>query len=487
MYRNAPDGSRDFSLLRLIARFTAGLSQLAVMGLTVLTLMLAVPLAGVTADWLVKQRETTKSGVRSFVSKESDSAASNCLGTACGMATLPMTTYRQVGGTNSTAVTARIRWPSPISVSASPGAYFEWAAGQDRISSVVERGRQPATQLSDSAAQGSANDSYALLLANEVQKDGKRGPINVDAEGFVSSWTLDGEQALGRSTAWAPADTGGVNDATQQAANDRRHQWQGMKVHSFQFQPVPTSVEVDILQVEGVNPITAGDVMAFDWQGTGVLDGQFQQVVPSRSMLGVVTTSQDMGQNLRLIVHIPRSSLYSGGGHWLWQRLRAVPVGAPALTPEVRAVFFKPPDKLGVAPAWERMERIFQKLPLVEILRAPLSATDPLCTEPVALSHSCVWVALHGIAVPVQVTVQILADGYVAVTERAVFAGKAIRSADWALMPREFRQSYGYPSGLGPELTRKVLVGSQLLLSPQPWLKAGLPVSAASPQVSSKP
>jgi hypothetical protein len=88
---------------------------------------------------------------------------------------------------------------------------------------------------------------------------------------------------------------------------------------------------------------------------------------------------------------------------------------------------------------------------------------------------------LQGVAVPVQVSVQPLPGGDLALTERAVFAGKALRPADWAALPRALRRTYGSPSVQGPRPSRPLLGASaRTLLVPQPWLKAGLPVSLAA-------
>lgn len=123
-------------------------------------------------------------------------------------------------------------------------------------------------------------------------------------------------------------------------------------------------------------------------------------------------------------------------------------------------------------------------------MRAPVAALDPGCAEPAAPAHACVWVMLQGVAVPVQVSVQTQPGGELSLTERPVLAGKALLSGDWAALPREFRRAYGSPSNgspgnlksgtQAPLLSRNLLdANTTALLVPQPWLKAGLPVSVA--------
>ena len=479
------DDKSAFSLLRLIARFTSGMSRLAAVALTVLAVLAAVPLVGALADWLVKQREGTSAGVRSFLWKNTGPPP-NCVGTACAMATLPLATYQQAGGNNSTAVAAVIDWPAPQLLTASSDSYYEMVGNADRSRPTVERIDRD-SKRSDSSADEPANNTRSIQLGNEVQPGGNRRPITVDTEGFISAWTEDGAPALNSLTPWSrPAPN--PNDHTQQAAIERKRQWMAMKVRSLQYQPVPTQLALDVLRAAVTQQIASGDVMVFDWQDTGVLDGLFTQVAPARSMLGLVTQVQEIGQHQRLSVYVPRSSLYSGGRHWISQRLGEVPIGSPVLPSEVNALFFKPMGMLGATPSWEQMERSFQKLPRADVLRAPGIAADPGCVEPALPSNACVWVQLHGVAVPVQVSVLALTNGNVALTERAVFAGKAIRAEDWAAMPRAFRREFGSPSELGTAVSRKLLSGNtKLLIAPQPWLKAGLRVSLAQPRPVGKP
>jgi hypothetical protein len=476
-----------FSLLRMIARFTAGLSHFAAIALMLLVIMLSVPLVGAMADWLVKQREGTKTGVRPFLWKDSDAPPPGCVGKACGMASLPMTSYKQVDGNNSPAVIARMRWPAPVQVEASPDAYLEVVGVTNSRTPTVERGRGPVKPRSDDPADDPEQDTRPLVLANEVYKDGRRRPILVDTEGFLSAWVQAGEGVDEQLKPWTPPAELATNEQSQKAAIARLEQWRSLKMRRVQFQPISKQVEVDVLRANLLNPIPVGHVMVFDWQASGVIDGVFRQVVPSRSMLGLVVGVQEIGQYMRLNVQIPRSSPY-GSGHWLWQHLNGAPQGSKPLPSEVRAVFFEPSTMLGVTPDWNMLERIFQKLPLVDVLSIPTKAVDLNCVEPAAASNACIWVRLNGVAVPVQVGVQPLANGELSVRERAVFVGKALRSSDWAAMPREFRREFGSPSALGVTLNRSLLSsGARALLIPQPWLKPGLPVSVSETATGIKP
>lgn len=442
-------------------------------GLVLFAMLMLIPLVGGIADWMVKHREGTTGGVRPFVWVDSDAAPPTCVATACGMATLPLQKGRQVGGADSALVTARILWPAPIVIEASPGTYLEASGAMDGLHPVVQR-KPEAGQM-----ENPENDARPLLLANEVQRDGRSRPIVVHSEGFVSAWALEGDDP-GAMTPWARPTTLHYSWVSQAAAIERRRLWQAMKIRSIQFQPMPPVVEMDVLRAALLEPIAVGHAMALDWQAGGVLGGGQSQAVPSRSALGVVTQVQEMGQYLRIKVQIPRTSPY-GSAHWLWHRLDGVAPGAATLPNDVRALFFKPGEMLGATPDWWLLERVFFKLPEVEVMRAPAAAFDPTCTEPAAPSHSCVWVMLQGVAVPVQVSVQPLPGGDLSLTERPVFAGKALRPADWAALPREFRSTYGSPSVQGPKPSRTLLdPGTRTLLAPQPWLKAGLPVSVAA-------
>jgi hypothetical protein len=483
MHDQPSDRAARFSPLRLIARATAGMSQLAMAGLALLAMLVFVPLVGTVADWMVKHREGTTGGVRPFQWVDSNKLPPTCVGPACGMASLPLDAGQQVGGAGSAMVTARIIWPAPVLIDASPGTYLDVVGAIDGLHPLVQRPYDaPPTDDSD-------NDTHIrpLLLANEMHKDGRTRPIVVSTEGFVSGWVQDGDGAE-QLTPWVRPALPEHNSHTQEAAIERGRQWRALHMRRVQFQPVPAVVEVDVLRAALLEPIPVGYVMAWDWQAGGVLDGGQSQLIPYRSAVGVVTHVQEMGQYLRMKVQIPRTSPY-GSAHWLWHRLDGMPMGAPVLSNSVRAVFFKPGEMLGATPDWWQLERVFFKLPVVGVMRAPAAAFDPACAESADLSHACVWTMLHGVAVPVQVNVQALPGGDMAITERAVFAGKALRAADWAAMPREFRRDYGSPSAIGAKLSRTLLdpTTTRAVLAPQPWLKAGLPVSVAARAAGNTP
>ncbi len=467
------DRAARFSPLRLMARLTAGMSQLAVTGLALFAMLLAVPMVGAMADWMLKHREGTAGGVRPFVWEDFDAPPPTCVAAACGMATLPLEMGRQVGGAGSVTVTAHILWPAPQVIDASPGTHLQVVGAIDGLHPLVQRPSD--TPPTDEPA----SDTSPLLLAYEVQKDGRTRPVVVASEGFVSAWAQEGDGA-DQLTSWTRPAAPDYHANSQAAAIERGRQWRAMKMRSIRFQPVPPVVEMDVLRGALLEPVAVGHAMALDWQAGGILGGRQSQAVPSRSLLGVVTQVQELGQYLRIKVQIPHTSSY-GSGHWLWLRLDGVAPDAQVLPNDVRAVFFKPSEMLGATPDWWQLERAFFKLPEVEVMRAPAAALAPACAEPAAPSHSCVWVMLQGVAVPVQVSVQPLPGGDLALTERAVFAGKALRPADWAALPRAFRSAYGSPSVQGPKPSRPLLGAStRTLLVPQPWLKAGLPVSLAA-------
>jgi hypothetical protein len=480
-------GTEGFSFLRMLARFTAGMGTTAAIGLALMALALAVPMVGALADWLVKQNQNTKNSVRSFLWVDSDKQPPGCVGLACGVATLPTRTFKQVGGADSTLVTARLRWPAPLLIEASPGTYLEVVGARDQQHPTVERGRGPVKPHSDDPADDPAKDTRPLLLANEVTKDGQRRPFMVETEGFVSAWSQDGETGTGQLTRWTPQLVKNHKDGSQEAAIGRARQWQSMKMRSVQFQPVPTAIEVDVLSAAFRESVPVGSMMAFEWQASGPLVTGRHQIVPSHSMLGVVTRVQELGQYFRLTVQIPRTSPYSGA-HWLWTRLNAVQADGIVLHSEVSAVFFKPTEMLGATPDWWQLERVYTKLPVVDVTRIPAAAIDPSCADSTEPTHACVWIKLQGVAVPVQVNVKSLVGGDFSLSERAVFAGKAIRATDWAAMPREFRRAYGSFSGVEPMLSRTLIDANMpVLLVPQPWLKAGLPVSESSQKSSKAP
>ncbi len=464
-----------FSPLRVVARVGAGMGRLLTVALALVVMLFFVPLVGNLADWMVMHPAGTSDGVRSFHWVDSGAPPPTCSGPACGMATLPLTTSRQVGGPGTAMVTARILWPAPTVIDAGPDAYLEVVGATDGLHPVVQR---PYKDASDEDTP--ANTTEPVQLANEVQKGGSRSPVMVPVEGFVSAWATvdDNSEQL---TAWARPAEPDRNGHSQQAAIERGRQWRALKMRRVQFQPVPPVVEVDVLRAALLEPIQMGYVMVFDWQAGGVLENRRSQLVPSRSATGVVTQVQEIGQYLRMKVQIPRTSPY-GSGHWLWHRLDGVAEGAPTLPHDVRAVFFKPGEMLGATPDWRLLESLFSKLPEAEVMRAPAAAFDARCAEPTAPTHSCVWALLRGVAVPVQVSVQPLAGGDLAFTERSTFAGKALRPADWAALPNPFRSAYGSPSVPGPQPSRLLLdPTTRTLLVPQPWLQAGLPVSVNTP------
>jgi hypothetical protein len=87
-----------FSVLRLLARFTAGLSRFTAIVLTVVALGLAVPVVGAMADWLAQHSVDAKKGIRPFLQAGADAPRATCVGVACGVETIPLVTARQVGG-----------------------------------------------------------------------------------------------------------------------------------------------------------------------------------------------------------------------------------------------------------------------------------------------------------------------------------------------------------------------------------------------------
>ena len=481
---HAPPADRlaRFSPLRLLARLTAGMSHIATTGLTLFSLLLLIPAVGALADWMVKHRGGTADGVRPFVWADPDATPATCVAAACGMATLPIQTGRQVGGPGSETVTARILWPAPVVINANPGDFLRIVGMADALDPVVQRstkGRTPEDLAADTAP---------LLLSQEVQANGRIRPIMVANEGFVLAWTLEGdgsEQLTSRQVRWADL---GYQGRSPAATNERDRQWRSMRMRSIRFQPVPPAVEMDVLRAALLEPVAVGHGMALDWKAGGVVDGVRSQVLPGISAPGLVTQVQEVGQYQRIKVQIPRTPSYNSG-HWLNARFSVSDAPSAATLPhEVRAVFFKPGEMLGATPDWQLLESVISKLPKVEVTRAPATAFDPTCAEPAAPSNSCVWVMLLGVAVPVQVSVQPLPGGDLALTERPVFAGKALRPADWAALPPQLRSAYGSPSVQGPRPSRPLLDAStRTLLVPQHWLKPGLPVSLAAPTVGGTP
>ena len=448
--------------------------------LAVLVIVLFQSAVGPVADWMAKQRQSTNEGLRRFQWLDSGAPPASCVGPACGMAAVPLSTARQVGGPGSATVTVRMLWPAPVLIEAGPGRHLVAVGATDGRHPVVARPHDAQADDED------AKDTRPVLLANEVQRDGSSLPITVPAEGFVSAWALDGEHAA-QLTPWNRPAHDDPNGYSQLAAIERKSQWQALKMRAIQFQPVPPVVEAMVLRAAVVQPIQVGDAMVLDWQADGALQKSHSQLVPHRNAVGWVTQVQEQGENLRLKVQIPRSSPY-GSGHWLWRRLDGMAPGAAPLPSLVQALFFKPGELLGGAPDWSRLERSFFNLPVGEGLRAPAAALDPRCADSAGPARACVWALLQGVAVPVQVNVQPLPGGEVSLVERAVFAGKALRPADWAALPRALRSAYGSPSVPGPSPSRTLLdAKAGTLLQPQPWLRAGLPVSVAKSDPGAKP
>ena len=118
-------------LLRLVASFTAGMGHLVSLSLAVLVVVFSVPLVGSLADWMVMHRGSTSTGLRPFLETNPDAPPPSCVASACVMATLPLQRVRQVGGEGSVTVTARMLWPVPVVIQASPGTYLEVVGAVD--------------------------------------------------------------------------------------------------------------------------------------------------------------------------------------------------------------------------------------------------------------------------------------------------------------------------------------------------------------------
>jgi hypothetical protein len=468
------------SPLTLLARASAGMSRGVRVGLVLLSIPLWVSLTGVVADALAERNESASDGVRPFRLKQVSAAAPSCVGQACGLATLPLHRGKQLGGASSTRVTARLMWPAPLLFDASPGTYLQAVGASDAAHPVAERPSPP--EADDPAGL----DSLPVLLAEEVLPDGHRRPVTVKTEGFVSGWITEDDGAE-TWTLWQRPLEPKYGDARRAAEIERNRDWQALKLRRLQFQPVPPEVDVEISRDAVIAPIPVGHVMVFDWRADGALQDRQSQLVPSRNGVGVVTQAQEVGQTLRLKVQIPRSSPY-GSGHWLWHRLDGAGQDAQPLPRQVQALFFAPAAPVGSHAEWGDLEQAFFNLPEGEAMRAPAAALDPGCADKATPQQSCVWAVLQGVAVPVQVHTQALPGGEVLLTERAVFAGKALRAADWARLPQALRRSYGQPASVAPQVSRPLLDAQvQRLLIPVPWLKTGqaVGITAATPGVAS--
>ncbi|MBK9216959.1 MAG: hypothetical protein IPL70_00010 [Uliginosibacterium sp.] len=330
-----------------------------------------LPLVGSVADWMVENRNNANDGMRQFQWTDSDEQEPGCVGAACGMATVPLRTSRQVGGAAGTLVTARIRWPAPVVIEARSGTYLEVVDAIDAQHPVVQHPFDAQTE------DGTADDTRPVLLANEVQDNGTRRPVMVPDEGFVSAWAQHGDSA-GQFTAWAKSAGPNRNGNNQEAEITQSSQWRALRMRSVQFQPMPPVIEVDILRAALLDPIRVGHAMVFDWRKDGALQTIQTQLVPSRSMVGVITQVQEAGKYLNIKVQIPRTSPY-GAGHWLWHRLDGLASGEPLLPNHVQAMFFPPGDMLGTTSDWGLLEHAFRNLPVGEVMRAPVTALDPTC------------------------------------------------------------------------------------------------------------
>jgi len=449
------------------------MSRGAQLGLVLLSVPLWVSLAGVLADAMARRNQSSSDGVRPFRWVQADAAPASCVGQACGPASLPLHRGRQVGGAGSARVTARMLWPAPLLFDASPGTYLQAVGTSDPVHPVAERHPAPTTDDAPPL------DAQPILLAEEVQKDGKRRPVTVTVEGFVSAWVA-ADQDAESWTVWRRPVEPKYGNEREAAALERNREWRSLRLRRLQFQPMPLEVDVEVPRAAMIDPVQAGHVMVFDWREDGALQREQTQLVPSRSGVGLVTQALEVGQTLRLKVLIPRRSPY-GSGHWLWHRLDGAAQDAPPLPSQVQALFFAPAAPMGTEPEWGVLEQAFAKLPVGEAMRVPAAALDPGCADPATPAQGCVWAVLQGVAVPVQVHAQALPGGDVQLTERAVFAGKALRAADWARLPQAVRSTYGRPTAIGPQLSRPLLDSHvDRLLLPQPWLKAGLAVGVAT-------
>lgn len=108
-------------------------------------------------------------------------------------------------------VTARMLWPAPVLIEASPGTYLEVVGASDALHPVVQRPND-ATPTDEPAS-----DAGPVLLANEVQQDGRSRPIVVASEGFVGAWAQEGDGAE-QLTAWATLAELERNRVTQEAS-----------------------------------------------------------------------------------------------------------------------------------------------------------------------------------------------------------------------------------------------------------------------------
>jgi hypothetical protein len=361
-----------------------------------------------------------------------------CAGALCGVyAVVPgVQTLPATKGYVST--TAVLQLPPVLTLNAPEGGFLQVLGWSKTAPPVLTHKANAADEVTLSAG--------SLVLANLMLGDATK-PFTVEDEGYVLDWALLDDAPGSEPRRWLPNTQGASHRAKTVVDPHGESAWSDRKLRTLRFQPVPRTIELAIATVHHEGSIPVGQVAVLSWSTTPP-STHASQHSPDRGTIGVVRAVREQEGRSVLSVELPRETPYGGSGHWLTNRMQHLGADVAVLPPEVRVEFFAPTQSeretgpqegLGRA-AFSRLENQYVKLPRVAMKVVPASALDFECAVPRASDHACLWAAVEGVAVPVQVTVWHRDSAKAFVQERSAFAGKPVTAAHWAVLPSSARR-----------------------------------------------
>jgi hypothetical protein len=321
-----------------------------------------------------------------------------------------------------------------------------------------------------------AADAGPLTLANLMLGETTQA-VRVDDEGYLLAWALLDDAPGSEPRRWTPDSQGTPNRSKTTLNGQGPGAWPDRKLRTLRFQPMPRTIDVVVANDNQAGDIPVGQVAVISWGTTPPANDNSSQLSTAKGMVGVVRAVKEQGSQRIFSVELPRETPYGGSNHWLVNRMHTMGADAAVIPLDVRVEFFAPAqpepqagseDRSGRA-AFTRLERQYFKLPRVEMKTVATSALDFECAAPRANDHACLWAALEGVAVPVQVKVWHRMGAQAFVHERSTFAGKPVTADHWAALPSAVRRNmlrYGSP------IRDKVPVA----LKPLPPQAAGQPI-----------
>jgi len=284
----------------------------------------------------------------------------------------------------------------------------------------------------------------AERLMDEVLSTSEILPVRLEKEGYFVAWQ--------RSDAAIDEPEVRLNSAEGQT-----HLLPTARFRRLTFQPVARVFSAVLTDIQFRDVAPNSRIVLFTEPGRSL-----QYVFNSRGMITATITAVTQGTAGELLAHIEplsngdRTGIYE---HWMTARLDQRSDITQLSEQGVLAIIL-PPENTRSDGSLHLESELYQ-MPRVPMQIVPKSAIDAQCSIDRAPSTGCLWSFIAGEIVPVQVQTIALADGQVAVLERALFAGDPISPAHWQRLSAAVRREWiSRDSGKSVLENRRVLEAS---------------------------